>query len=538
MLNVKTLTDTMSRMQLPQLQQYATLHKNDPYIVTLALSIANQKKQMKAGQEGQAGMQPQPKVADQQIAQMVAPPPQQGMAPPQQQMLPEDQGIGQLPAQNMQGMAEGGIVAFGPGGSTGEEDLPEWLKAFPPESGVRRTYREAKQYDKNNPMPLSATDAYLKSVKENASNTLPAGTTFTPPGMPAAQTGAGTLPPGAGSAPPPGAGAVPPPGAGAPIVKPVKPVDPMAGITALDTTAKTPAQAKAEAAALSDSTELRGKLEANESFTTKAYDKLLGDYDKKVSEMPEAYKGYEERLKKEEAEAATDKDKALGMSIFQAGLGMMSGTSQYAFENIGKGALAGLDNYQSALKDLKKAQRERDKAFGDIEAARNAEKRGDLKAHTELQAKGIDALGTAKNRTIEGIAKIFQVDTDTAKGIFETKLKENAQNERTMFTAKTDFAKQAQADAAALQRTQIQANAPTGLERIYRNPELFNKHMEAQTAATGMRGDDALIAPYMKDPTALVMLEKTHPELAAQIKQKIQMRLLQPQTTPGNVNRQ
>ena len=55
MLNVKTLTDTMSRMELPQLQQYAALHKNDPYIVTLALSIANQKKQMKAGQAGQAG---------------------------------------------------------------------------------------------------------------------------------------------------------------------------------------------------------------------------------------------------------------------------------------------------------------------------------------------------------------------------------------------------------------------------------------------------------------------------------------------------
>lgn len=108
MLNVKTLTDTMSRMELPQLQQYATLHKNDPYIVTLALSIANQKKQMKVGQDGQAGMMPQPKVADQQIDQMAAPPPQQ--------MLPEDQGIATLPAPNMQNMAGGGIVAFDDGG--------------------------------------------------------------------------------------------------------------------------------------------------------------------------------------------------------------------------------------------------------------------------------------------------------------------------------------------------------------------------------------------------------------------------------------
>jgi hypothetical protein len=121
MLNVKTITDTLSRMPLPELQQYATLHKNDPYIVTLALSIANQKKQMKAGQEGQAGMQPQPKVVDQDIAQMVAPPPQQmppqQMAAAPQQALPEDQGIGQLPAPNMQHMAEGGIVAFDDGGS-------------------------------------------------------------------------------------------------------------------------------------------------------------------------------------------------------------------------------------------------------------------------------------------------------------------------------------------------------------------------------------------------------------------------------------
>jgi len=110
MLNVKTLTDTMSRMELPQLQQYATLHKNDPYIVTLALSIANQKKQMKMGQDGQAGMMPQPKVVDQKIDQMAAPPQQMAQA------MPEDQGIATLPAPNMQNMASGGIVAFDEGG--------------------------------------------------------------------------------------------------------------------------------------------------------------------------------------------------------------------------------------------------------------------------------------------------------------------------------------------------------------------------------------------------------------------------------------
>jgi hypothetical protein len=116
MLNVQNLTNTLSRMELPDLQKYAAMHKNDPYVVSLALSIANQKKQMMVGKAGQAGMPPRPKVVDQQIAQMVAPPPQQMAAAPQQQMLPEDVGIGQLPAQNMQNMAEGGIVAFDEGG--------------------------------------------------------------------------------------------------------------------------------------------------------------------------------------------------------------------------------------------------------------------------------------------------------------------------------------------------------------------------------------------------------------------------------------
>ena len=115
MLNLKTLTDTLTDMDLQELQDYARVNKNDPYIVSMALSMANTKKKLKVAQDGQAGMMPQPRVVDQQIAGM-APPPQQMAAAPQQQMLPEDTGIGQLPAQNMQNMAEGGIVAFEDGG--------------------------------------------------------------------------------------------------------------------------------------------------------------------------------------------------------------------------------------------------------------------------------------------------------------------------------------------------------------------------------------------------------------------------------------
>lgn len=84
------------------LQQYAQMHKNDPYTVSLALAESNRRKEMRTGAQGQQGMAPQPKVVDQNIASMASP-------------MPEDVGIGTLPAPNMENFAEGGIVAFAKG---------------------------------------------------------------------------------------------------------------------------------------------------------------------------------------------------------------------------------------------------------------------------------------------------------------------------------------------------------------------------------------------------------------------------------------
>jgi len=564
MLNVKTLTDTLSRMQLPELYNYATVNKNDPYIVSLALSIANQKKQADIAKRGQAGMTPQPKVVDQALAQMMAPPPQQMAAAPQQQMLPEDTGIGQLPAQNMQNMAEGGIVAFENGGSvpgyaagvfTGNPE--EYIYT----GGIGQPfYIDVPSYNPRKPVDpaVAALKGRKFATKEEAIAAInalsnpaaarPSGPFDYPVGAKVDLPKPVNIPP-----PPPLPAAAPKPVAAAKPAAPAAPVpapapvDPMAGIKALDTTPITAAEAKKQAAELSDSTELRKQLEANEKFTTDAYDKLLGNYEKKIAEMPEAYKGYEARLQKEEAEAATDKDKALGMAIFQAGLGMMSGTSQYAFENIGKGALAGLENYQSALKDLKKAQRERDKAFADIEAARLAEKRGDIKTHTELQARGIEALSTAKNRTVEATSKIFDVDTRTATGIFEKRLSESLMNQRTMYTSAVDIGKQRMSDeaarqrdlvnnAAALERTKIQASAPTGIERILSNPKLLAAYKDYATAGTETKGINAFALEAIKDPSLLPRLEAGSAQdrqLAASIKQHMQSMMISPVNLPG-----
>jgi hypothetical protein len=129
MLNVNQITSRLAKLPDQALKQYAQMHKDDPYTVSLAISESNRRKEIRAG--GQQRAQQQPKVADAAIAQMDA---------PQQNVLPEQQGIGALPAPNMRGMAAGGIVAFKEKGKV--EAAPDFETALDME-GVRDPVRRA-----------------------------------------------------------------------------------------------------------------------------------------------------------------------------------------------------------------------------------------------------------------------------------------------------------------------------------------------------------------------------------------------------------
>jgi len=100
MFDVNQITSTLRGMGDRALQQYAAMNKGDPYILSLAVSESNQRKQLRAAAQAQGAGQQMPKVVDQDIAAMT----------PQQ--LPENQGIAQIPAPNMQHMADGGIAGF------------------------------------------------------------------------------------------------------------------------------------------------------------------------------------------------------------------------------------------------------------------------------------------------------------------------------------------------------------------------------------------------------------------------------------------
>jgi hypothetical protein len=512
------------------LQQYAAMHKNDPYTMSLALAESNRRKQMR--QSAQMQSPEQPKVVDQEIA---------GMIPP----MPEDTGIGQLPVPNMQNMAEGGIVAFEDGGAvpgyaegvyTGRPtggllgDIPGYVPSATsfglPQPGVEdpdsltaleklkrwneRGIAERKLKEVNAARAQAGLPAIAQTKASSAPATASATTASTFDDMyknPAVLNTPTAAPP----QPTPPKETRPP----APLV-----ARPAAGLPALNTKPMTAEEAAKQAAALGDNKEVRGELQKYVDRQKEIGTNAVGSFEKGIAGLPEAFKKFEERLQKEEAEAATDKNKATGMAIFKAGLAMMSGTSSNAFENIGKGAMVGLDDYQAALKDFKKAQRERDKALGDIEAARTADKRGDLKTKLELESRAADRNAAAEGRMIDGVAELFKTDKANARGIYQTGIEQANQNQRVAYEQANQNQRAAYEQGEATRRAAMQVNALSDRERTQDS-----------------KNDSALLTNYMKNPMALKLLEQTDPMLAAQIKHKIESLLLQPQTTPVGVVR-
>jgi hypothetical protein len=110
MVNIEQITSTLAKLPDQALQRYAMMHKDDPYIVSLAVSESKRRKEMRAAGQGMQGMQPQPKVADQAFADMA---PRQAQPMPQ---MPEEQGIGALPAAAQMNFADGGITGYADGG--------------------------------------------------------------------------------------------------------------------------------------------------------------------------------------------------------------------------------------------------------------------------------------------------------------------------------------------------------------------------------------------------------------------------------------
>ena len=109
MININQLTTQLRMLPDQALQRVAMMYKQDPYILPLVVSEGMARKKMRAASQAQMA-QPQPKVADQAVASLG--------------YTPEEVGIGALQAQNMQGLADGGIAGYADGGDFAQRSEP------------------------------------------------------------------------------------------------------------------------------------------------------------------------------------------------------------------------------------------------------------------------------------------------------------------------------------------------------------------------------------------------------------------------------
>lgn len=423
--NINQITSTLRMMGDSALQQYATMHKNDPYILPMAIAESNARKQVRSQAQAKMAMQPQPKVAEKEIAEMSAP-----------IQLPEQQGIAQLPAPNIQTMAGGGIVAFADGGyaeggmgssepvirmagggetkkysgATGESLVRTtnggkswWLD-------VPKTVRDPSvAWYRDIPNPLaSLADKEFSSREEalQAYNSLaqPAASASTaspiiPYGQSKATNVLGDKPP-APPAPPP----TPPmqQGLGSmPASKAISPED-----------------AKKQAGMFSDFEESRTALKKASTDQETDAARMRTMLAEGLPTTP-VMSGLTKLLDKQEAESGGEKEKAAGLALIMGGLAVAGGSSPHALQNL-KEAIPAVSYYGDALKDLKKMERENLKLRGDIEIAQRAENTNNLKLKLDVDERINARRDKINDLGIQLTSKVADVDARTAMDIWKT----------------------------------------------------------------------------------------------------------------------
>lgn len=483
MLNVNELTARMAKMSDDQLRQYAQLHKDDPYTLALASSESKRRAQLRAG--GQQGAQgQQPTVADQALAQMGAPAPMpQAQPQPQAQaQLPENQGIGMLPAANMAGMADGGIagyddeyaaggmIAFAGGGMTPEEKaeleryqrekfeslygLKDWA------SGVKKDITDWFTADRSN-IPFESKSPLIKYKTPKNTGVFeyerPQAALererqergITPPNAPPMSDvyyGEGMSGSAASTKP-----SADKPSAPAPKSKARGPyADSPAGRKAADNQSGTKTTTEPSGFVPTKTTTLNAELErlALLGPGVGAYD-VLGENVRKGYEnlqkereaskpTGKPYEGLEALLAKEEEKAKGKEARNFNMAIINAGLAIAGGKSQYALQNIAEGAQVGTKQYQEGLEKLEAAAVERRKQAALIEEARRAEARGDWKETAMFKQQAFEAGIAVQNAKIGAIQDIFKTNLKTASDIVNNQETLAAQDNRALMEQRAE----------------------------------------------------------------------------------------------------
>lgn len=438
---------------------------------------------------------------------------------PQPPVLPEEAGVGALPAPNMEGMsmAHGGIIAFDDGGDVPRYAAGDLMSAVPPPKKDSRYSRsiterlnklaEEEGYQRELFQPIDPEKEITKLQQQLAS---------LPPNSP--QRGLiqsridalAKMPPKTAPAPDESA---------AETARLQRQAKPAAQPEFIDVSSRAPAQKQKPANVVPGSkSDIDEALEASRRLSGGAaqdYKAALANYGAEVKTgldalaaeyergkpAGQAYSKYEQSLLADEAAAKGKEERNLQMALVNAGLAIAGGTSQYALENIGKGALVGTKQYMDGLDKLEAAAKERQKAMAMIEQERRAEARGDWKDKNALAARRTEAELNAKKFSVEGISKIFELNAKNSTDIYNNLIAQrhaDIRNERMagVYAQRQDPYNVAWDNATKAMQVSLQANPMLAME-YQRNPQKyqqdFNALLQKALSRNTTTGDSAVM---------------------------------------------
>lgn len=492
--NIDSVSSMLARMTPQQRQQFAVMHKDDPIMVSLAKFVNDVEQEKAQAMRNQQLMQrgPMPTVVDQEVM---------AMAPPQAQpMLPEEVGIGALPAPNMEHMAGGGITGEDEVERYAEEGLVSPLQQIGAQIEQVDQFLQAAQRSRDPAAISYYQDAKQKLVAqlEQTARELNL-TTIAPVEGPRALREAKKTP-----------------AAPAPTPTPTQPTPAPASVAAAPTPAPARAPARAPAAPTPEKAPVGiaalTPMQRAEQYLP-SQDKAMREYEERetlaantelarLKEMlgadkSKAYEGLESRIKEQETAATGKLSEEKAMAIIQAGLAIMGGTSPHAAANIGAGALKGLEGYKEARKELDRAAREREKMLADIEQARRAEMRDDNKTLMMLTQRIEDRKEKVRDSVFAAGQNLGLKKGEMAAGFEKLEIQQAGEDRR------------ARMQAAAMNRTPAEIQM---VERMQRDPAFAAAYEKYVGVKREPLTREKAMVEWMK-PGAAAMIQAQFPNI-------------------------
>jgi hypothetical protein len=158
-----------------------------------------------------------------------------------------------------------------------------------------------------------------------------------------------------------------------------------------------------------------------EAITDEAALERIRTIEEKSGVDPKFFEKIQGRIDTMREEAKTDKKEAANLRLLEAGLGILGGTSPYAFVNIGKGASEAVKGFGQDLKDYQKARRELDKAAMDLQSAEQTAARTKSAKALDMVDKSETRFENATNKVAE--AKLTATNSATNAFISQEQIK-------------------------------------------------------------------------------------------------------------------